>query len=434
MKLLRPFFSLAIVYGIILLIPSFNLYCKDDARNIVVKRSNSKKNIVQAQGEYKALLIGISDYTKCPKLETPINDIKELKRILTAHYGFKRNNILSLENHKATRSNIEDALFKLTRKLEKDESLLIYFAGHGQYDQTGNLSWWVPVDGDPQRPGTMIAGGTVRDYIKAMKARHILTISDSCFAGSLFGTSRALPPILDSKFYEDKYFLKSRWGFTSGNMTPVSDLGGKGHSIFAEHLFNYLEENKKPYLVTSEIYIQIAPVIRNNSEQLPICKPLLYANDCGGEFVFFRSDATLPIETQIVNIFKPPKSKSNRFVDNGDGTITDTITGLIWQKDDSEFEFTFKEANRFCSDLKFGGINSWRLPTNQELKTLYQALKDVGKRTSNHKIAPFHWRGSYYWSSTKFWNTAYILSFETGKNKKMGKSAKIRVRAVSRVK
>jgi formylglycine-generating enzyme required for sulfatase activity len=54
------------------------------------------------------------------------------------------------------------------------------------------------------------------------------------------------------------------------------------------------------------------------------------------------------------------------FTDNGDGTITDNNTGLMWQKTDGG-EMVFENAVSYCSNLKLGGYNDWRLPLGYEL-------------------------------------------------------------------
>ena len=54
------------------------------------------------------------------------------------------------------------------------------------------------------------------------------------------------------------------------------------------------------------------------------------------------------------------------FLDNGDGTTTDNITGLMWQKTDGG-EILFDNAANYCKSLSLGGHNDWRLPASQEL-------------------------------------------------------------------
>lgn len=57
-----------------------------------------------------------------------------------------------------------------------------------------------------------------------------------------------------------------------------------------------------------------------------------------------------------------------KYVDNGDGTITDMITGLMWQKD---YEYMkWDEAEDHAKDAKTGGYSDWRVPTIKELYSL----------------------------------------------------------------
>jgi hypothetical protein len=54
------------------------------------------------------------------------------------------------------------------------------------------------------------------------------------------------------------------------------------------------------------------------------------------------------------------------YTDNGNGTITDNITGLIWQKTDGG-EMTFENASVYIKIVNLGGYSDWRLPTSFEL-------------------------------------------------------------------
>ena len=66
------------------------------------------------------------------------------------------------------------------------------------------------------------------------------------------------------------------------------------------------------------------------------------------------------------------------FVDNGDGTISDTRANLMWKKDDSFKEFGYGinwfEAQDYCEILnekKFAGYDDWRLPSGEEAKSAF---------------------------------------------------------------
>ena len=55
------------------------------------------------------------------------------------------------------------------------------------------------------------------------------------------------------------------------------------------------------------------------------------------------------------------------YTDNGDGTINDNITGLIWTQSISTFSMTWDQASKYCDTLTIGGYTDWRLPTVKEL-------------------------------------------------------------------
>jgi len=239
-------------------------------------------------GAYRALVIGINNYQdkKIPALKTAVNDARELANVLQTKYGFK---VELLLDRQATRKEIIDRLRDLAANSSADESVLIYYAGHGEIDRVLNDGWWVPADAKGGDSSTYLDNMVVQRVMKGMKSRHVLLLSDSCYSGTLFGEARSLPPLIDDKFYLNLYNEKSRWGMTSGNKTPVSDSGSEGHSIFAYQLIKALTKNSKPYITTQEIYSQIAPIIANNSEQQPLCSPVRDTGDQGGGFVFVAS-------------------------------------------------------------------------------------------------------------------------------------------------
>ncbi len=73
-------------------------------------------------------------------------------------------------------------------------------------------------------------------------------------------------------------------------------------------------------------------------------------------------------------------SFENHFVDNGDGTITDKTTGLMWQKSGSSRAKTWKRAKTYVKQLNkgFAGYSDWRLPTIDELASLVEREKVNG--------------------------------------------------------
>jgi hypothetical protein len=99
-----------------------------------------------------------------------------------------------------------------------------------------------------------------------------------------------------------------------------------------------------------------------------------------------------------------------RFMDNGDGTITDNLTGLIWMKDaNCEGKKDWDSALGFCNDLASGqcGINDgstagdWRLANRKELESLLDLSQFDPSLPAGHPFTSVELTTAY-WSSTTF--------------------------------
>ncbi len=82
-------------------------------------------------------------------------------------------------------------------------------------------------------------------------------------------------------------------------------------------------------------------------------------------------------------------------IDNGDGTITDNVTGLMWQKTDGG-EMTFESASAYVKSLAVGGYTDWRLPTCHELFSInnYSNLNPALNTVFFTKSTAEYWWGS----------------------------------------
>ncbi|MDP8267482.1 MAG: DUF1566 domain-containing protein, partial [Candidatus Tenebribacter davisii] len=54
------------------------------------------------------------------------------------------------------------------------------------------------------------------------------------------------------------------------------------------------------------------------------------------------------------------------YVDNDDETVTDTNTGLMWQKIPDSDGFSYQDAVEYCENLELAGYNDWRVPSLKE--------------------------------------------------------------------
>lgn len=262
------------------------LMMKADApeRGIGLVERKPQANRIQI-GPYWALLIGIDHYDHWPILKTAVKDSETLRKLLGDRYGFEPQRIKQITNRAATREGIIDAFEWLVERAGENDNVLIFFAGHGVLDDVSG--YWVPVDARKDKKGAYISNSTIRDYIGAIKAKHVYLIADSCFSGSLFGgATRSKPPTITSRYFQEAYNRLSRQGLTSGGTEPVSDDGYDGHSIFAYYFLKALRENTHPYLTATTLFDRIAVPVANNSRQTPINRPLRDVKDEGGEFIF----------------------------------------------------------------------------------------------------------------------------------------------------
>ncbi|GAB3755023.1 Lcl C-terminal domain-containing protein [Lysobacter olei] len=87
-----------------------------------------------------------------------------------------------------------------------------------------------------------------------------------------------------------------------------------------------------------------------------------------------------------------------RFIDNGDGTVTDTALNLMWSKATlTEEEVNHEQAGKVCAELALAGHSDWRLPTIEELFALADHTKyDPAIGTEVFPDTKSDW----YWSST----------------------------------
>lgn len=118
------------------------------------------------------------------------------------------------------------------------------------------------------------------------------------------------------------------------------------------------------------------------------------------------------------------------YVDNGNGTVTDTSTGLTWQQNTPEEAINWEEALAYCESLSLGGNTDWRLPNINELRSLV----DYNRNTPSIDMTYFpNTSPSLYWSSTTYASnvsSVWGVSFVNAKGYSSNKGSFTLVRAV----
>ncbi len=238
--------------------------------------------------KYLALVIGNDNYKYLRKLTTAKKDAEQVGTILKHRYGFDIKLLLDV-----TRNDIVRALNRFRKKLREDDSFLIYYAGHGEFDKVTNKAYWLPVDARSDEDTNWIIVDTITSNIKRIPSRHILIIADSCYSGTF--TRRAVTELVSDqergRYLSKMQAKRSRTLLASGGNEPVSDIGGEGHSVFAKALLRGLAGIDHKEFTAEELYYQyIKEMVAGSSEQTPEYNIIRNSGHEGGDFVFKRKN------------------------------------------------------------------------------------------------------------------------------------------------
>jgi len=233
-------------------------------------------------GKFYALVIGNNDYGDMPVLRTAMADAESIAETLTTRYGFDVELLLN-----ATRYDIIRAMSEMRASLTFNDNLLIYYAGHGIIDPVTERGYWLPVDADADNPANWVSNDDITNMLKAIPARHILVVADSCYSGTL---TRQAPARLktwnDRKAWLERLLEKrSRTVLSSGGLEPVADSGSSGHSVFAKALLDALRGNTE-IIEAAGLFEPVRQMVVLNANQTPQYSDVRLAGHEGGDFVF----------------------------------------------------------------------------------------------------------------------------------------------------
>ena len=242
----------------------------------------------QHPGRSYALLIGNSNYRYMSVLKTPQNDVRELGQVLEQQYGF-----MVMTREDATARDIMISLDSYVNSLTENDRLVIYFAGHGDRDDSSaERAYWLGIDANPKTQDGYVEVENIQAKIKQMKAQHILLVADSCFSGAIaHGTSATIGRGINESRLKHELSHRARMVLTSGGNTPVVDVGGEAdHSLFATYFIRTLRQNRTVMsgeMLAHEVYEQMKPeTARLHISQAPTYAHLSDANHDFGDFFF----------------------------------------------------------------------------------------------------------------------------------------------------
>ena len=263
-------------------------------RGEILIDNDAEKEVI---GKYHALLFSVEHYEddKIADLNGPLADANRFKTILSNKYGFTSENIEVISD--PSRAQIMEALIRNKETLKKEDNLIVFFGGHGIWNQDSLMGYWLPSDYKSGDVSSGVANWELKQILGEIKSRHVLLISDACYSGSIF-RGRSLNEL--DGFKKQLFLSRSRKAMTSGMLQAVPEK-----SIFMEKLMTYLEKNPSKYLLAQELFFSIQRDVAQNQMSaskksiVPLYAPITGCDDQNGEFIFYNETGGLDDVTAI---------------------------------------------------------------------------------------------------------------------------------------
>jgi len=301
MRNLTAFFIIGMIGVMCSTIAFPSVIVASDTRGLTVvakDKSTGRNGEVKLYNKSYAVVIGIDSYQNLPRdkqLKYAVKDARGVQDVLSKNYRFDK--IYELYNEQATRDRIMELLtIELPEKMGEEDSLFIFWAGHGNQEKTksGDIGYLIPHDGNPEKPFSNISMTLLKEDIsKKLPAKHVFYVMDACYGGLLTATRS-----LDKKTTRDLSYLKEitkeqvRQVLTAGGKKEtVLDRGRNGHSVFTGRLIEVLE-NSGDFVTANEIQAIIKERVYKDAQarshtQTPAFGTL-YGN---GDYVFVPNAA-----------------------------------------------------------------------------------------------------------------------------------------------
>jgi len=207
-----------------------------------------------------AVIVGIGRYesSEISRLRYSVPDAEAIHQVLTGPAGFKPEHIHLLTDsteRKPTLRNLKWALGTfLARSAKKDDTVLIFFAGHGapEVDQRGIerdglAKYLIPSDADPDDLySTAFPMDELQTIFGRIEAERVVVFLDACYSGAAggrtFASKKTRAVNVDDLFLERLTRAKGRAILTASRPAEVSlELADLGHGLFTYYLLRGLQ-------------------------------------------------------------------------------------------------------------------------------------------------------------------------------------------------
>ena len=246
---------------------------------------------VPSIGNRWAVVIGVGKYESAaiPSLRYTVADAEAMYRTLIGPAGFKKDNVLLLTDRserKPTLKNIKYALGTfLARSAQKDDTVLIYFAGHGApetdqrgLERDGLAKYLIPSDADPDDLySTALPMDELQTIFGRLESERVVAFLDACYSGAAGGRTFAARKTraggVDDLFLERLTRSKGRAIITASRPAEVSiELPELGHGIFTHYLVEGLkgaaDGNRDGIVTLQELYEYVESQVSRKSRSV----------------------------------------------------------------------------------------------------------------------------------------------------------------------
>lgn len=248
-------------------------------RFVVNRRNLNGEEYDPADAKNYLFIVGINSYEYWPQLFNAVKDAKDVANVLVGMYDFEFSDVKMLINEQASLNNIYSELRSYIERIGPQDNLVIYYSGHGFYDDLLSEGYWIPYNAKLNALGEYLPNSSLLKILKNINSQHTFMVVDACFSGSLFVPS-------NRGYVENVEKYKSRWGLASGRLETVSDGAYGTNSPFASNFIEFLKKNEKDELPVSELVQAVKVKVADENNQTPIGNTIKNIGDEGGEFIF----------------------------------------------------------------------------------------------------------------------------------------------------
>ncbi|WP_306392220.1 YDG domain-containing protein [Telluria beijingensis] len=228
-----------------------------------------------------AVLVGINSYgdKDIPQLENAIPDADGVGRVFAEKLGYE---VRVAKN--PDKAGIIGMLNNLAAEVGGNDSVVIYFAGHGYSLEENGAGYWLAADSMASDPKGWISNSDIAQLLSSMRSKQMTLISDSCYSGAF--AREGLGAVGKNVTADDVLAKRSVVVLSSGGDEPVADEGKGGHSIFAWNLMQVVN-TVTAWTPGSTVFADVQAGVRKEFPQTPKYGSLTAAgHQAGGDYLF----------------------------------------------------------------------------------------------------------------------------------------------------